>query len=206
MKKTILFFSSMMVLSGFSFGQQVYDDFDGMSVQFLGPVNGVIDIKAKNPRPSDINSSKDCAKYTRPKGIPYGSIKMNTKNKLVDVSPYATYIGVPPKIKMKVYTKAPIGTRVEVQFGRKGETYPTGVHSAYQTNTTVQNAWEELTFNFAEIPKGSTTAATEIDQIILMFSPNSSNNDVYYFDDVTGPDLSTVAAAPEKKPAKKITK
>lgn len=203
MKKVTLFLFAVLFMSEFSFGQQVYDNFDGKSVQFFGPVNGVIDTKAKNPGSGGVNTSKECAKYIRPKGIPYASVKMNTVNKLADVEKYATHLENPPKIKMKVFTKAPVGTLVEIQLGRKGETYPTGVHSVYQAKTTVQNAWEELSFTFAEVPKDSKIAAAELDQVILMFAPNSSNNDTYYFDDVTGPSLSTIAADPEKPAAKK---
>jgi hypothetical protein len=203
-KKAILFLSATMLLgiTSVSFGQQIYDDFDGKNYQFFGPVNGVIDIHAKNPKPNSVNPSKECAKYTRPKGVPYASIKMNTKHKLQDVEKYATHLGTPPKVKVKVYSKAPVGTKVEVQFGRKGETYPTGVHSVYQGATTKQNEWEEITLNFAEVPKDSKLAPTEADQIILMFAPNSSNTESFYFDDIEGPSLSTIPAL-EEKPANK---
>jgi hypothetical protein len=203
-KKAFLFLSTLILLfgTGASFGQQVYDDFDGKNFQFFGPVNGVIDTRAKNPKPNAVDKSNECAKYTRPKGVPYASIKMNTKHKLLDVEKYATHLGTPPKIKVKVYTKSAIGTKVEVQLGRKGETYPTGVHSVYQGATTKQNEWEEITLNFAEVPKESQLAATEVDQIILMFAPNSSNTEAFYFDDIEGPSLSTIPAL-EEKPVKK---
>ncbi len=198
MRKLISMFVFLLFATSSTIAQQVYEDFDGNSVQTLGPVNGVIDIKAKNPAPNKVNSSAECGKYTRPKGVPYANIKMDLKAKLTDVSTYATYLGVPPKLKLKVYTKAPKGTRVEIQLGRKGDTYPTGIHSIYQVNTTVQNAWEELSFNFSEIPKGSTTSATEVDEVIIMFSPNTSNNDVFYLDDVTGPSMASAPVSADK--------
>jgi hypothetical protein len=203
-KKAILFLSSLslLFLTSVSFGQQIYDDFDGNNYQFFGPINGVIDTHAKNPKPNTVNQSKECAKYSRPKGVPYASIKMNTKHKLADVEKYATHLGTPPKVKIKVFSKAPVGTKVEVQFGRKGETYPTGVHSVYQGVTTKQNEWEEILLTFSEIPKESKLAPTEADQIIIMFAPNSSSTETFYFDDIEGPSLSTIPAL-EEKPTKK---
>jgi len=151
--------------------------------------NGVLDTAAKNPAPDKVNNSAKCAMYVRNHGKKFDNIKMNIAGKLSDVSMYATYVGIPPKFKMKVYTTAPVGTLVEILLGNKigNNAYPDGTNSQYQAHTTVSNAWEELEFKFAQIPEGSKTSATDVDQITLLFNPNSSTSDTYYFDDLTGP-------------------
>jgi hypothetical protein len=136
---------------------------------------------------------------------------MSISGKLVGVSEYATYIGNPPQLKMKVYTAAPVGTLVEILLGCRGRNneYPAGTHSQYQAYTTVSNAWEELEFKFSQIPEGSETSATQIDQLTLLFNPNTSTSDTYYFDDITGPVLipdKTGAVAPPVAPVKKEIK
>jgi hypothetical protein len=115
---------------------------------------------------------------------------------------------------MKIYTTAPVGTLVEILLGsRQGNNdYPAGTNSQYQAYTSVTNKWEELEFKFSQIPQGSETSTTQIDQVTLLFNPNSANSDKYYFDDITGPLLTTteekseIAAPAESIKKGKITK
>lgn len=170
-------------------GSQVYDNFEGAKVLHYGERTGVLDTLAKNPAPNAVNNSAHCALYVRNGAKKFANIKMNVPQKLTGVEAYATYLGVPPRLKLKVYTSAPPGTLVEVLLGSKrgNNDYPAGTHSQYQAYTTKSNEWEELTFLFSQIPQGSETAADQIDQIVLLFNPNSSNSDTYYFDELTGP-------------------
>ncbi|MGQ0827242.1 MAG: hypothetical protein ACT4ON_02480 [Bacteroidota bacterium] len=139
---------------------------------------------------NNTTASGKCAKYVRSGQQKYDYIKINLKDKLTDVNTFATYSGVAPKIKMKVYSTAPAGTLIEVQLGKKmNSAYPNGTNSQYQAYTTVTNAWEEIEFKFSQTPKGSETSTTDIDQITLMFNPNSSTSDTFYFDDLMGPAL-----------------
>ena len=171
-------------------GQQNYDDFEGNKFQNFGFSSGVLDSGFVNPKADDINSSSKCVKYKRASPVKYDIILMYPNRKLIDISMYSTHIVASEKIKIKVYTTAPPGTLVELQLGiRSDNNYPTGIHSQYQAVTTLQNSWEELTFNFSQIPEGSLAAQNSIDKLILLFSPGSSNDDTYYFDDLTGPDL-----------------
>ena len=196
MKKTQLLISTLLLTTGLAFGQQKYDDFEGNKFQIFGASNGKLDSACANPGAKGINTSAKCVKYTRAKEVKYDNIKIYPKAKLVDVSPFATYVGTPPKIKVKIYSTAPVGTKVELQLGKKGDNnYPSGVHSQYEAITTVQNAWEELTFTFSQIPKGSLVASTEVDQITLLFSPNSTSGDTFYFDDLIGPALASESPA-----------
>lgn len=190
--KTQILFSLLFLYTGSMFGQSVvYDDFEGKKLAMYGVKNGTLDTMAKNPSVDKINSSAMCAKYVRNREKKFDNIKMTVPRKLIDVSPYATYAGNPPRLKMKIYTDAPAGTLVEILLGSKGRNneFPEGTHSQFQAYTTKSGAWEELEFKFSQVPKGSLTTAVEVDQITLLFNPNSSTSHTYYFDDLTGPGL-----------------
>lgn len=171
------------------FAQQRYDNFEGKKLISYGPRTGVLDTAVKNPAPNSVDSSAKCALYIRNSTKKFDNIKMTIAGKLAGVSEYATYVGVPLQLKMMVYTSAPVGTLVEILLGSKGRNneYPAGTHSQYQAYTSTSNAWEELVFKFAQIPEGSETSASQIDQITLLFNPNSSTSDTYYFDNILGP-------------------
>jgi len=186
----ILLFAACLFQAGFLFSQeQSYDNFEGTKVISYGERSGVLDSAVKNPAPNNVNNSATCALYVRNGSKKFANIKMNVPQRLSGVQQYATYEGNPPRIKMKLYTTAPAGTLVEVLLGSKrgNNDYPAGTHSQYQAYTSVSNEWEELEFKFSQIPQGSETAADQIDQIVLLFNPNSSTSDSYYFDDLTGP-------------------
>lgn len=200
---------AMMIVLTLTFGglrsqESVYDNFEGARMLHYGEHSGVLDTNAKNPGPNVVNKSEHCAMYVRNGARKFANIKMNLNGKLTGVETFATYEGLPPRLKLKVYTSAPPGTLVEILLGnRKGNNdYPAGTHSQYQAYTAVSNEWEELEFKFAQIPQGSETAANNIDQVVLLFNPNSSTSDTYYFDDLTGPGIVAEAPAPGKGDSK----
>jgi hypothetical protein len=51
-----------------------------------------------------------------------------------------------------------------------------------QAKTTKTKAWEELIFKLILKPDGNTPEGS-IDQLVILFAPNSSNSDVFYFDE-----------------------
>jgi hypothetical protein len=171
--------------------QHIYDNFEGAKTVRYWQKSGVLDTLAKNPAPSAVNKSEKCALYVRNASKKFDNIKMSIDGTLADVSPYATYVGIPPRLHMKVYTTAPAGTLVEILLGSKGRNneYPAGTHSQYQAYTKKSGEWEDLEFLFSQVPQGSETTATQIDQITLLFYPNSTNSDTYYFDDISGPSI-----------------
>ena len=205
MKKCTILFTACLFQAGSMFSQtQTYDTFEnGKSLMYNTKTGGALNALAPNPASSKLNDSPKCAKYVRSGKQKYDNIKIGLNGKLNDVDKYAVYTGIPPTISMKLYTTAPVGTLVEIQLGKLGDQYPAGINSQYQAYTTVTNAWEELKFKFSETPKGSETSATQVEQITLLFNPNSSTRDTYYFDDITGPTLisekSDLIAAPAKK-------
>ena len=192
MKNSIMIAAFFLLQSGaIPVKTAVYDNFEGVKILRYGNKNIGLDSLAKNPSVDAVNGSAKCAKYTRDASKKFDNIKMAFNGKLVDVSSYSTYLGIPPKLRMKVYSSAPAGTLVEILLGSKGRNteYPAGTHSQYQARTTKTNAWEELEFKFAQIPEGSETSATQVDQLTVLFDPNSASSHTWYFDDITGPEL-----------------
>lgn len=170
-------------------GQQNYCDFEGNKVISFGLSTGILDSFAFNPGPDSINTSSFCAKYLRNTSL-YDIIRLYPNMKLVDVSSYADSSTQAPKITIKVYSSAPVGSEIQLQLGRKSiDSFPAGAHSSFVGVTTVQNAWELVTFYYYESPIGSMVLPTEIDKIILLFNPLSSTVETIYFDDLTGPPL-----------------
>jgi hypothetical protein len=206
LKGLLLSFCLFHVGSLFS-QEQVYDNFEGQKVLRYSERFGVLDSAVKNPAPNAVNKSATCAMYVRDGSKKFANIKMTLDRKITGVDKYATYEGIPPRLKMKVYTTAPAGTLVEILLGSKrgNNDYPAGTHSQYQAYTSVSNEWEELEFKFAQIPQGSETAANQIDQVVLLFNPNSSTSDTYYFDDLTGPGLEAAATVSDDKAKTEVT-
>ncbi len=188
LKKSIVLFLTFLFQTGLVLGQsQPYDNMDGKKAFTFGEKSGMLDTTAMNPAPGTDNVKK-CYKYVRNGSKQYDNVKLNFSKKLTDVNKYATYTGVPQKISMKLYTTAPAGTLVEIQLGKQGkEGYPGAINSVYQAKTTVTNGWEDLQFKFAQTPVESKTSATQVDQLTLLFNPNSTTSDTYYFYNITGP-------------------
>ena len=197
---TVVLTAAFLLVAGRSISQeQVYDNFEGSKVVTYGERFGVLDSAVKNPAQNDVNKSSTCALYVRNGSKKFANIKMSLDRNITGIEKYATYEGTPPRLKMKVLTTAPAGTLVEILLGSKrgNNDYPAGTHSQYQAYTSTSGEWEELEFKFSQIPQGSETAADQIDQIVLLFNPNSSTSDTYYFDDMTGPGLGAAPAVKE---------
>ncbi|MGZ4049655.1 MAG: T9SS type A sorting domain-containing protein, partial [Bacteroidia bacterium] len=150
-----------------------------------------------------VNSSTLCGMYVRDSASNYDNMKIYPNSKLVDVSPYATFTSL--KIKMKIYSTAPVGTVVQLQLGSKNDdTYPAGVNSEYLASTSVKNAWQILTFDFWQIPSGSMVASTDVDKFVLLYHPGSYERDTMYFDDLTGPELAANSIQTESLPIARL--
>ena len=154
---------------------------------------GILDSFALNPAPDSINGSSYCAKYLRNTQA-YDIIRLHPDRKLIDVRAYANSSILAPKITMKLYSTAAVGTELQLQLGMKSvDSFPAGTHSSFAGITSVQYAWEQITFYYYESPGGSTVLPTDIDKIILLFNPLSSAVGIFYFDDLSGPPLSEPA-------------
>lgn len=187
MKKLYTYLAAgTLSLSGFA-QMQDYNNFEGSKAASLAEWNGQIDSTHVTPMPNTVNSSSLCAKYVR-STTAYDNFKFFPFGKLMDVSTYADNSVSAPKMTMKVFTSAPVGTSINLQLGvRSNTTYPAGVHSEYTAVTTAQNAWHMVTFNYVQSPAGSMALSTDIDKLVLFFKPNTTAVDTLYFDDFTGP-------------------
>ncbi|MBA3971005.1 MAG: T9SS type A sorting domain-containing protein [Bacteroidetes bacterium] len=201
MKKIFLLLLAFVTFEKIN-AQQNYCDFEGSKVIYFGGYSGILDSAFANPDPNTINPTTFCAKYIRDTVL-FDNFKMYPSAKLSDVSPYATFTTL--KIKMKLYTSAPVGSNILLQLGTKfDDIYPSGTHSEYTAVTTAQNAWQVISFNFFQIPTGSMTAPTDIDKIVVLFKPNTSGRDTIFFDDPTGPEIIVSGIPTENFPAVKL--
>ena len=187
--KNLLYIILIFITAQTSVAQQMYCDFEGTKVISFGLSTGIMDSLFFNPAPNSANTSANCAQYVRNSTL-YDNFKLYPDTTLEDVTAYAINNTQAPKITMKVYTTAPVGTVVQVQLGLKSnDTYPSGVHSEYTASTTVQNVWESLTFNYFQSPIGSLVLPTQINKIVVLLQPNTTSQDTMYFDDLMGPAL-----------------
>jgi hypothetical protein len=203
MKKILL----LLTLTGITLGiqaQQNYCDHEGTKVMYYGWCSGVIDSMHVNPAPDAVNGSAFCTKYIRDTAL-YDNIHIYPNSRLVDVAPYDVTGSSAPKIRMKLYSSAPVGTDIKLQLGSKMDnSYPSGVHSEFSAVTTVQNAWQLVTFNFNGLIPGGMVASTDVDKLVLLFHTNSTARDTIYIDDVTGPELMPAGIAKEELPSAKL--
>lgn len=176
--------------------QQNYCNFEGVKFINFGWTLGPLDTLSANPAPDSVNESAYCARYVRDTSL-YDNIKIYPYEKLINITPYANNTFQTPKMKMKVFSSAPPGTKIKLHLGPKtDDNYPTGVHSEYVGVTKMQNAWELITFHYLQSPQGSNSTPDNIDKIALFFNPNSNSTDTFYFDDLMGPELLS-ASVPE---------
>jgi len=183
---TVGLFQSGTILSQ----NQTYGIFEGYRSLYFSSKSGILDTAAKNPAMGKVYNKETCAKYVRSAGDKYDNIKLTFMSKLADVNKYASYTANAPMITMKVYTTAPVGTLIQVQLAKSGKNdYPAGVYAEFQARTTTTNNWEVVKFKFAQMPKGSEVNSTQVDQMNILFNPNTSTKDTYYFADITGPSL-----------------
>jgi hypothetical protein len=181
--------------------QQNYNDFEGAKYAYFGFYSGTLDSMSANPMIHPADSSAHCAKYVRDMGTLYDVLQIHPENKLVDVSNYASGAITAPKITMKVYSTAPVGSQIQLQLGASAVTsYPAGVHSEYIAVTTAQNAWQNISFNFSQVTPGGTIHPSYIDKIVLLFRPNSNTADTFYFDNLTGPAIAPVSVLTHEAP------
>jgi hypothetical protein len=197
MKKqfTLLFALTIIMQAG---AQKIYCDFDSIkSVYFKDWGMAKLDTNFMNPDTLlGANKSRKCAKYIRDT-VWYDNFKMYPKVWLVDVAPYASGSTSAPRLTMKVKTSSAINSKIIMQLGvRSNTTYPAGVHSEFVGFTTKRNEWETVTFSFSNKPVGGYSSSEYLDKIVVFFKPESAVRDTFYFDDVTGPEM-TIVSVPE---------
>jgi hypothetical protein len=178
------FYTLLFILTALTaFSQSLPINFEGdITTEDFVDFDGGIATVTSNPLPSGINTSNTVAQIVRNGGAIFGGSKIILANNL-DFS-------VLTKITMKVYTTAPIGTRVK--FKLEGSA-PSAEVDAF---TTVSGAWETLEWIFLG-------TANNLNELVFMFDfgnlGDGTPNSTFYFDDieqVAGPTPPTPTSLP----------
>jgi len=166
-------------------GENMIQNFEGTSVVRLDPRTTGVLSKIVNPDRSAGNMSDSVGNYVRNAGVQYDVVVYNLTGPIVGI---ADYLSGAKKFSMKVWTAAPVGTRIEITCQNNALSsapYPGGRHSVYNGITTVRNAWETIVFNNpASTLSGVPT--NNLDQIVISFNNNSQTGDTYIWDDLKG--------------------
>ncbi len=160
----------------------IIDDAESIRNFYWVGGTGTYRASVTNPSKDSMNSSMFCNRYYRNGNIAYDVLYIQAKS----INNTLPFENGTLKLKMKVYTTAPIGTSINLNFENRAKAtkdYPSGRRSVLQAITTKTRAWEELTFSLILKPDVS-TPAQDIDQLVILFAPNSNSTDVYYIDDI----------------------
>ncbi len=144
--------------------------------------SGTFTDKTNNPAPNDINKSALCGKYVRSAGSQYDVLFYDVS----DITYPNEFVTGIKKFYIDIYTDAPVGTNILLQLEDKtrstSSNFPRGRNSRYTAVTTKKNEWERLSFDYTDQPDPGTVT---VNQLILLFSPNTFNGSTYYFDNFT---------------------
>ena len=166
-------------------GENAIHNFDDVINLTFGNSDGTLAQPVANPSVGGNNTSATVGRYVRNPSIQYDALLANMIGVSTDI---ANYFNGTKRVTMKVWTNAPVGTRVEFALqnaARAATGYPNGRHSIYGANTTVRRGWETLTFTYVFSPDGSQSIST-LDQMTLSFRPNAFTADTFYFDELRG--------------------
>ncbi|NEN22706.1 T9SS type A sorting domain-containing protein [Cryomorpha ignava] len=170
-------------------GQQTWDNFEDIRQTNYGFINGTFIPYNENPDPAGINTSLVAAKYTRNASETFDVLILNRV--MANVTDYATGSKT---MSMDIWSPA-VGTTVQITLENTSlamNPYPTGRHSEYQAVTTVAEQWETLEFSLTGTPDAN-VAPTILNQLVLLFAPNTNTNDTYYWDNLQGPEFAVDA-------------
>ncbi len=168
---------------------QLYDNYQGTrAIKYIAyKSSGGLNADTLNPASSAANSSTRVARYTRSTNQ-YDALVVQPRGAaLADVTNFKNNT---LHMTMKVFSPAPgITFQITLQDSTvAGATnYPAGRNSEYLATTTATNAWETLTFNYANTP--SATPNTGLNEIVLLVASNTFARRRVYLDDWTGPSL-----------------
>ena len=182
---------SLLLFFTYTKAQQLYDDFEGTPQTAYGFINGVFENNVTNPSQSGINTSTTCAKYTRNSSVPYDVILIEPSASMDDLSEYLS-----GEKKMTLLVKTDVSVTVQITLENSisaVSAYPSGRHSEYSASTTGSGEWELLTFNFSQQPDAG-VSNTDVDRMVLLFDPGNYSNDIYYIDNIMGPEFNNPCA------------
>ncbi len=133
-----------------------------------------------NPSATGLNTSPLVGKYERNAGSQYDVLAYND----IVIANADGYKKGSVAFNMMVRSDAPLGTEVILQLENRANTakaWPNGVHSTYTAKTGAVNTWTNLAFTLKDTPD-LYQVADSVDQIIVLFNPNSYTGNTFYFD------------------------
>ncbi|RYY18118.1 MAG: glycoside hydrolase family 16 protein [Cytophagaceae bacterium] len=174
--------------------EKVYDDFESSrTLSYVG--TGALTQAVANPGSAAPNTSAAVGKYVRAASQQYDVLNV----KQFPVGNANDFVAGRRKVYVDVYSTAPAGSKVTMQFENSSVTtstnYPSGRHSSYKAFTTVQNRWETLEFTYEQTIDAG-TSIFDINNVAFLFEPGTYAGDTFYFDNVRvlkQPDPPTVA-------------
>lgn len=159
----------------------VIDNMENTRTIFWVGANGTYKSAVSNPVKDSVNNTALCNRYYRSGSVTYDALTVFSDL----IRNAKTFEDGTLVIKMKLYTTAPIGTEVNINLENSELSklnYPSGRRCVLQAKTTKTRAWEELIFKLILRPDANTPPGA-INQLVLLFAPNSNNTDVFYFDE-----------------------
>lgn len=166
------------------FPEYTFENFDDPENVTLTSATGTL-IEVSNPDTSGVNSSANSGEYTRNSSEQYDVLAYST-SLITDAD---KYVSREKQFYVDLYTSAPVGTtfllQLEDSSSATPSNYPTGRHSRYQVQTSVQNQWERVEVGYLDRPD-PTVATNAVDSMIILFEPNSFSGNTYYFDNLDG--------------------
>ncbi len=134
-----------------------------------------------NPSKVAPNTSALVGKYERNGGSQYDVLAYND----IVIGNADAYKNGTASFNLLVRSDAPSGTTVMIQLENRLATpkgWPNGEHSRYTALTGPANTWTNLKFTLKDAPDLN-TKGDSVNQIILLFDPNTYTSNTYYFDD-----------------------
>ena len=109
-------------------------------------------------------------------------------------------------MSVDVYSPAP-GIPVQITLedsSLAGPTnYPVGRHSIYLGATTTTNQWETIDLTFDSRPDAA-MSDVDLTSVILLFNGGTNTQDIYYFDNLYGPEFNNQCAGLTPNPTKDL--
>ncbi|MEP7267583.1 MAG: family 16 glycosylhydrolase [Saprospiraceae bacterium] len=159
----------------------VLENFDDLARIKMTSATGILTSKVPNPGKTLTNNSELSGRYIRNGGSQYDALFYD----ISDVKSAGDFVTGERKFYMDINTNAPAGTQILLQLEDKNAAtsgnYPLGRHSRYATVITKSNEWTRLAFDFLDKPSNNVSDFT-INQLVLLFAPNSNTANTYYFD------------------------
>ncbi|UOQ53941.1 Ig-like domain-containing protein [Hymenobacter cellulosivorans] len=174
---------------------RVYEDYEANRALTYGTMTGVLTQATANPAAVAPNTSAKVGRYVRNGSEQYDVLYVRG----LTVSNASDFAAGRRKVYMDVYSTAPVGSKITMQFENSrtvlATNYPTGRQSSYFATTSRQNAWETLEFDFEKVIDAG-TSVYDIDNVVFLFQPGITSGATFYLDNILvkkKPDAAVVA-------------